>query len=253
MLFWLLACGTLLNAMVFGWHVSTTFLILLTGIVAIHIGLKWLCQNHPGSLTTSLTWTYRMGLIFVGLTSIFILILVSIPQFSCQGVDEKKLTSSSYILILGAGLKNGNQLSYNLKSRLEKALQVLEINPNLTVIVSGGQGHDETISEAQVMKAYLMEHGVPENQIVMEDQSRSTYQNLVFSKAVLNQSEELLQQKKVILVTQDFHIFRAKMIASKLNLNLTPICSYTPLYLKTNYMIREIPAVMNDGLGNILK
>jgi len=63
----------------------------------------------------------------------------------------------------------------------------------------------------------------------------------------------LQQSDKGIIISQDFHMFRSGFIAKKLELEVIGICSPTPLFLKTNYMIREIPAVVNDGLGNWLK
>lgn len=251
-LFGLLLFSTLISGLFFRGSFGTLFFMLLTGIVGAYLAVKGLHKKYPNRWTKALTWAYRIGLILIGLASIIILTLVSLPQFSCQNIDQQKVTNADYMIVLGAGLERGDQLSYNLKSRLDKTLDVLKINPDLTVIVSGGQGDDETIPEAHVMKAYLMEHGVSEHQIVMEDQSRSTYQNLVFSKKFLEQSTKI-QDSKGIIITQEFHIFRSRFIAHKLGLETFGICSRSARKLRLSYMIREIPAVMNDALGNVLK
>ena len=251
--FLLLSTGC--NALIFGWNFSTAFLTLLSLIVGVHLGLKWLDLRYQNQLTAWLRRLYKIGLFGIGLLCVMILTLVATPQFNCQTFDEAETRKADYMIVLGAGLKNGDEISFNLKSRLDKALEIFEIHPDLVIVVSGGQGADETISEAEAMGRYLVENGIGKNQIIHEDQSRSTHENLLFSQeklGLLDLSKSTLEQKGII-VSQDFHMFRSGLIAQKLGLDTVGICSPTPLFLKTNYMIREIPAVVNDGLGNILK
>ncbi|WP_249646204.1 YdcF family protein, partial [Lysinibacillus sp. D3C2_S12] len=93
--------------------------------------------------------------------------------------------SADYMIILGAKVKPGGVPSLSLKSRLEVAVQYLTIYPHVKVIVSGGQGPDEDRTEASVMKDYLEPNGIEASRIIIEDQSTSTYENLVFSKELL--------------------------------------------------------------------
>lgn len=254
-LFGLLAFSTLMSGLFFRLSFGTLFFMLLTGIVGVYLMIKALDKKYPNRWTKMLNHLYRVGLLILGIASIGILIAVTLPQFSCQKLDEAEIQNADYMIVLGAGLKNGNQVSPNLKARLDKSLAILNLNPNLLVVVSGGQGYDETIPEAQAMTTYLKEHGIPENQILQEDHSRSTYQNLKLSKEKLNMLNLISDpsKQKGIFVSQDFHMFRSQMIAKSLDLNVNGICGPTPFLLKINYMVREIPAVMNDALGNVLK
>ena len=85
-------------------------------------------------------------------------------------------TEKIIIIVLGAGLK-GDTPSLALERRLEKAAEYMNKNGNAIAIVSGGQGKGETISEAQAMENYLLNHGIREDRIIKEDNSTSTYEN----------------------------------------------------------------------------
>lgn len=114
------------------------------------------------------------------------------------------------LIVLGAGLR-GEHPSLLLACRLEAALRVsLSQTPPPLVVVSGGQGRDETISEASAMQAYLIEHGMPESTILQEDRSTSTRQNLQYSKKLI---DSRLPHCSGIIVTNDFHALRAAILA----------------------------------------
>ena len=241
----------------------------------MHILIRYLHLKYKNRATKFLTILFRTGLLMTGTVCVMILILVAIPQFSCQSTEGKG-KDADYLIILGAGLKNGDQLSYSLRTRLDKGLEVLQNHPDLKVIVSGGQGKNERLSEAQAMRNYLINRGIPRDQIILEDESKSTYENLIFSKKKMEESLRLLEpstealqhnlagadlwpgpdrnsKPQVVIVSSDFHMFRIGFMAKKLDLRAQTACSASYLSLKTNYMIREIPAVINDALGNILK
>lgn len=116
------------------------------------------------------------------------------------------------VIVLGAGI-HGETPSYPLALRLRAAKKYYDKNPDTVVIVSGGQGFQENISEAQAMEKYLIRLGVPEDKIIKEDQSHSTAQNMAFSKAIL---DELFEgDYSVTVVTNNFHIYRAVSIAKE--------------------------------------
>ena len=98
-----------------------------------------------------------------------------------------------------------------LQDRLDKALDYLEDHPDMTVIVSGGKGHDEHDSEAAVMRDYLVAAGVPEGQILVEDISHNTYQNMICSERMMQQ-QGLDPDNGVLLVSNGFHLTRARML-----------------------------------------
>ncbi|WP_373762740.1 YdcF family protein, partial [Jeotgalibaca porci] len=79
-----------------------------------------------------------------------------------------------YIIVLGSGLLNGKEVTPLLASRVDKSIEAYFENEGSTLVLSGGQGPDEDISESQAMKNYALSKGVPEQAILMEDKSVNT-------------------------------------------------------------------------------
>lgn len=114
------------------------------------------------------------------------------------------------MVILGCQVKSWGP-SILLQDRLDKALDYWEDNPNITIVVSGGQGPDEHISEAQAMYDYLVEHGVEEEQILQEDQSHNTIQNLTYTIELLTE-EGYDTTSDMVVVSNGFHLTRVRML-----------------------------------------
>ena len=102
--------------------------------------------------------------------------------------------------------------SVTLQDRLNEALLWLEDHPNTTVVVTGGKGTDEVLSEAQAMANYLVEHGFPEDQILLEDRATNTKENLIYSMELL----KLEPGEDVIVVSNGFHLARTRLLWSRL-------------------------------------
>lgn len=101
-----------------------------------------------------------------------------------------------------------------LQDRLDTALDYLETQPDMTVVVSGGQGANEPESEAACMRDYLVEHGVEAGRILMEDQSHSTAENLRFTQQVL-EDNGLEADGGLLIVSNGFHLARVRMLAER--------------------------------------
>ena len=101
-----------------------------------------------------------------------------------------------------------------LQDRLDTALDYLETQPDMTVVVSGGQGSNEPESEAACMRDYLVEHGVESGRILMEDQSHSTAENLRFTQQVL-EDNGLEADGGLLIVSNGFHLARVRMLAER--------------------------------------
>ena len=141
------------------------------------------------------------------------------------------------IIILGAGLF-GDKVPPLLAQRLDKGLAIYEkFNRKPVIIVSGGQGDDELISEAEAMTRYLMEKGVPADSILLENKSRTTFENLIFSKELIR--VQGLEQDRVLLVTNSFHALRAGIYMKQVGLKGRSIGSRTVLYFLPSAWIRE--------------
>ena len=118
---------------------------------------------------------------------------------------------SDCILILGYALKDGYHPDEWLTERLEKGLELYKQGYAQLIIVSGGPGFKDHLSVAQAMKQWLIEHSVNEKDIIVEDKARNTLENFEFSKN-LSQAYSI---KSIIVVTNDFHIFRSMLIAKE--------------------------------------
>lgn len=151
------------------------------------------------------------------------------------------------MIILGAGLW-GSEVSPQLKRRLDSSLKLIEQNPELLVVVSGGQGDDEDISEAKAMKDYLVDNGADESKVIMEDKSTSTFENISFSKKLLTKWG--LENSKIIIVSTDFHMYRAEMIANRMDMDVSMHASPNLEILKEKNRMRETLALIKDGIFN---
>ena len=141
------------------------------------------------------------------------------------------------IIILGSGLF-GDKVPPLLAQRLDKGLAIYEkFNRKPVIIVSGGQGDDELISEAEAMAGYLMEKGVPADSILLENKSRTTFENLTFSKQLM--LAHGLEQDRVVLVTNSFHALRAGIYMKQVGLKGRSIGSRTAFYFLPSDWIRE--------------
>lgn len=152
-----------------------------------------------------------------------------------------------YIIVHGAGL-SGDRPTPLLRGRLDKAMQLWRKQGRQgRFVVSGGQGPDEEISEAQAMANYLMNScGVPAEAIIMENRSTTTMENLRYSKEILDARYGVgtgPQKYRVALVTSDYHVFRASEYASRVGLKADGIGSHTRGYYWPAAFIREFVAV----------
>lgn len=118
------------------------------------------------------------------------------------------------MVVLGCQVMPGGEPSVLLQDRLDTALDYLEDHPDMTVVVSGGQGDNEPVSEAACMADYLVDHGVAEEQILLEDQSRNTDQNLRYTIELLAEKGYDTTQD-ILVVSNDFHLTRVRMLWSR--------------------------------------
>lgn len=156
-----------------------------------------------------------------------------------QIIPRKK--DFDYVIIHGAGLLEGQRVSKLLSDRLDKAIEVYRKDPTPPKLIpSGGQGADESISEAEAMKDYLIAHGIPEGDIIIEDTSTTTLENLQNSKRILDGIEG---RKYTALVTSNYHVYRALRYCRKISLNCTGIGSHVAFYYWPSALIREFIAI----------
>lgn len=153
---------------------------------------------------------------------------------------ERSAEEPQAVIVLGCQIR-GETPSTMLAKRCDAALETLSAHPNAVCVVSGGQGKGEDISEAEAMRRYLAERGVPEERIVIEDKSASTRENIRFSA-------ELLKERGIdsaVIVTNDFHQYRADIYARRNGLTVGHHSNKTPRLNLLNYWVREWAALFS--------
>ncbi|PGH85543.1 hypothetical protein CN896_07520 [Bacillus thuringiensis] len=163
--------------------------------------------------------------------------------------------NQDFIIVLGSGLIN-DKVPPLLASRINKAIDFYwkqaAVNTPPTIIFSGGQGPDEGLPEAEAMQNYAVEKGIPIEHTVQENRSVNTYQNMLFSKEIMD-SLKPEGKYKSIFTTNNFHLFRAGIYARQAGLNSQGIGSKTAFYYWPNAMIREYVAIVVMGRKRHMK
>lgn len=183
---------------------------------------------------TTFSFTYFMfGFAFVAFM-LYSIVYVFIP----------KRHSYDFIIIHGAGLWQGEFVTPLLKRRIDKAVEAYyqSTNPAIKLIANGGQGADEKVSEALAIATYIRENypDIPQSDILLEDQSTTTYENLLFSKQM---GESEMSTPRFLFVTNDYHVFRTSMYARQIGMKGDGLGCSTASYYIPSAFIREYVAV----------
>ena len=149
-----------------------------------------------------------------------------------------------YIIILGSKINEDGTLTPLLKGRADKAIafgkrQYEQSKKKIIYIPSGGKGKDEKISEAEAIKNYLIENGINKKQIIIENKSKSTFENMKFSKEIIDKYNK---DAKISFSTTNYHVFRSGIIANEQGIDCEGMGSRTKWYFYCNALIREFIA-----------
>lgn len=153
-----------------------------------------------------------------------------------------KPSEDATVVVLGCRAY-GSRPSIMLASRLDAAYEYLTEHPDAVCIVSGGQGPDESMPEAECMYLYLTEKGIAPERIYREDASTSTRENLLFSREII-EAEGL--NPEIAIVTNEYHEYRAGMVADALEMEHSAVPARTPLWLFPTYYIRELYGILYE-------
>ena len=210
---------------------------LVAVLIPVFGGKDWIFE-------TSLRRIYRIS-IFFSVTVIYISMCFLVFMIYCvflQIIPRKR--DFDYVIIHGAGLLDGDRISKLLADRLDKAIEVYQKDPTPPIMIpSGGKGSDETISEAEAMARYLIDKGIPPEKIIKEDQSLTTFENLKFSKRIIEAREG---SKYTVLVTSNYHVYRALRYCRKNKMKCTGVGSHVAFYYWPSALIREFIAVHSE-------
>jgi uncharacterized SAM-binding protein YcdF (DUF218 family) len=222
-----------------------TLLSLLAGVAIFAVIALDVAADRVGSVKLTL-FTGVTTLVF-GYVS-FLLVSYVIYAFLYGRMAAAADLDADFVVVLGSGLKAGRRVTPLLASRLERGREVyraLEAHgppgpPGQMLILSGGKGGDEHLPEAEAMARYLTERGCPPGRLILEDRSRTTEENLTFSKAIMDQARP---GSRCVIVTSNFHVFRSAIIARRLGVNGHVTGAPTAAYYWPTAMLREFAAV----------
>lgn len=180
--------------------------------------------------------------ILVQITMLYILFtFIALFIYSQLYLLIPKNLRCDFIIIHGAGLLDGKIVSPLLARRLDKGIKVYnQSGRRAKIIVSGGQGNDEQISEAEAMRNYLLNKNIASDNIILEDQSTTTFENIKFSKQITDRQPNA----QVIFVTNDYHVFRTSIYARQLQFKAEGIGCKTALHYWPNAFVREYIAII---------
>ena len=224
-----------LKFMVPGYSFSALVCVLLIVLILFYtlmplVGLKF--PRFAKALTRICTICLVIGLIVVGITEVLIV--------KASFGDPKELVQ--YMVVLGAKVRNDGP-SVSLWDRIYGAAEYLEEHPDTIAIVSGGQGADEPMTEAQAMYDELIALGIDPDRVWLEEKATSTWENLTFALDLIEEKTGERPEKLGIL-SSEYHLFRAKLFAKECGVEAVGIPARTSrLSQRINHFMREVAGV----------
>ncbi len=219
-----------------GYSFTVTVLLGIAAILLFYGTLiPWFSKTYPMTarrLKRMFTAILCIGLILIGITEFFIIrASLGEPTESCD-----------YVVVLGAKVRQSGP-SASLWDRIYGARDYLEEHPNVIAVVSGGQGEDEPMTEAMAMYEKLVELGIDENRIWMEDRATSTWENLNFSLDLIEEKTGI-RPDNIGIVSSEYHLFRASLFADACGVESVLIPARTSVITqRINHFMREVAGV----------
>lgn len=194
----------------------------------------FLYSENP--LVNSILWTGTVFYAYFSYTFLAFLIYSKIYMI----LPKKK--RCDYIVVHGCGLIGGERVSPLLRGRVDKGVELFyKMKKIPKLVLSGGQGRDEKLSEARAMYNYLEKKGFPIDKIILEEKSTTTYENL---KNVRNMLDRDGIKRRYVFVTNNYHVFRTSLFARMLKMNAEGVGCKTAAYYWPSAFIREYIAIM---------
>jgi len=193
----------------------------------------------------------RVGLMAMGLAAA--LALGSFVWIEClifSGREGDVCDDADILVVLGAGLR-GTEPSAVLRSRLDVTYDYMAAHPDCSAILTGSQGPNEEITEAQAMFNYLTGRGIEAERLYLEQEAHNTAQNIEYSVALM---EELGLEGKVMVVSSEFHLYRAGRIFERFDMEVCTLPAPTPNIglVPLNSYVREYCSIVVMGLKDMM-
>lgn len=238
----------ILGILCLGYYISLAFLGMDFAIVWLLAGVFFCFLGY--SLGWTPLWTMLPRGVKAGLGVLFlagVLFFVFLEALIISGMSGHPQKGLDYIIVLGAQVR-GDHPSRALRKRIEKAAQYLKENPSAKAILSGGQGPGEEMTEAVCIQRELLKMGIEKERTILEEESASTWENLDFCAELAP-----VKEKKVGLVTQNFHVYRSLKLAKRQGYKkVCGIPAPSQWQYQPHFMVREAFALVKEKLvGNI--
>ena len=198
------------------------------GLPLLLLGLFW-----PHMSAGFWLFLRRFILICYGVGCLFLLFLGSLML---RALDRGEHGDYDALIVLGAAV-HGDRVTWVLSNRLDAAYDYAAAHPDTVLVVSGGQGGGESVTEASAMAKYLITKGVDPGRILLEERAESTAENFAFSKAILD--ERLGTDASIGFVTTRFHVYRASRVAQKEGIFAKGLGAPDVWYIALNNFLRE--------------
>ncbi len=215
-------------------------LLVALGLISFQVMIIVLA--YYGGNPYVIAFSMFINMCFFYVVSIFFFYLITSILYNIF----PKTGEIDYIIVLGAGLINGEKVTPLLASRIDVAVklfnkQKIKKGHQPTIILSGGQGPDEKISEAQAMMDYIEEKQYELGQVYLEEKSRNTKENLQFSEDVAYKKDNIknFNRKNIVIASNNYHILRAGKLANRLGIFTRGVGSKTKMYYLPTAFIRE--------------
>ena len=232
---WIFAIALL----VFGGYLMVTG-HLVFGLIMVIVGVLTTIRCILRAIAKTIWKLIRKPLAIVLAIVLIAMAITAIPVL--LGVKSQPEATCDYLIVLRAGV-DGDTPSPILQDRINEAYAYLSAHPNTICIATGGKGDDENLSEAQCIFNHLTEMGIAADRIWMEDQATSTVENFQYSIALLKEKTGGIPEN-VGVMSNEFHLFRARQMAKKQGLEPVFIAAPTSNLLnRINYTTREIFAL----------
>ena len=233
------------------------FFSMLTVILGCLVFVNAIIATVMSNLSTGLFMTYGLALLLIGcgiwyrhlprwcivfVLSVLCVAAAAVLTLFLVGSHDTVTYKEEIVVVLGAGIR-GEIPTDSLRNRLEQTVLYHKKNPDALIVCSGGQGPQETITEATAMERWLVEHGVPASSIIKEESAASTAENFRFTRALLDNRSN--GDCTLAFITTDYHILRACAAANAVGFdNAAHLHSDTPWYMVIPNGLRECTAIL---------
>lgn len=208
------------------------------GLLLAAGGVFWLLLLALRRLGAERRWALRLRQVLLALFALGLAVFAAVEGYVLLHDETDWDSEAVAVIVLGAGV-NGREPSLSLQKRLEATLDYVADQPTIPIVVTGGQGRGEEITEARCMADWLIAHGIAAERILLEEQATDTRENLDFSRALLAERGVDITAN-IAVVSSDYHLARAGLLFG--GENMVPVAAHMPPQfapLTVNYYVRE--------------